>query len=599
MIYAILNENLTEANKEYISFDSETTNVVISALNNAFIEGTGRIATNYYANNFDPKIVSAITFGLSKLGYIESVVKSKWAEIAVNSKKIAEFRTATEIHNYRMAKRVADNAMKLNRDLPEADIVKCGREYRKTGLIRKGFARVAKCDFALDTDMIAKYYTPIVLNVVKSMDKLRAKGKLGDTYLNDSANYEETAQIVLDTYLANYDARYNLESVASDPRGRAIFKALTRVFNPVSSKDARACLRMPSITVKVSNKDQMNDIFYFIAELTGSKAKSEAGKFLSGRIAYKQRKLPNPDLHTEDGRKCLHEQIWLERIYNKLDELMVAKSISWDIPLEVDASMSIAQFVGALTNESRLLSRTNVIGTELTDPWHIPGVRRLAGKLIGTPVFYGSSQAATALLSAGGLEPLPGELKLIAKEFSTGTFSIMKQFKNALISNYSMHKPEFDVTIWGETFTVPVNKFKPAGSTKIFTTAFDSKSGKYRTAITHEPILIPDYNRFKLYFATLLVHNLDSQVMNNIAMKIPAWMLTIHDAAIAAPGVCKQIREQYAIELQAINTNRQTILDDYRKSIGATSRKANIDFMKLEQNIVPAENVTFNRTAMK
>lgn len=601
MLYEILDEQLTPANKEYVSWGTDTCEALISAMERAWVDGHCKVATNYYAQHYSVTVIADITYALSQLGFIKSVVRSKWAEIEVLPEKIAQYRTSTELNNFRMAKRVEAHSLRLDRTEPEADIVKCGTEYRKTGLIRKGFARVSKNEFALDTDMLVKYYTPIVLNVIKSMTEARKAKKLGDRYLSDAANYDQVAQQVIDLYIANPDAHYNLESVASDPRGRAVFKAMKRIFNPISSKDARACLRMPTITVSLDNKVQMNDIFYFIAELTSSKATSESGKYFAGLMAYNRRTLPEADLNTTHGRKELHELIWLERIYSALEELYASESgsIDWNIPLEVDAGMSLAQFNAALLNEERLLLKTNVIGTELTDPWNIPGVRRLAGKLVGTPQFYGSSQAPAKLIMGGGLDIIPEEMPLIKAEFKNGAFSIITQFKDALINNYNNHVPEMQVKLWNDTFVVPVNKFKAAGSEKIFTTAYDTESGKRRTAITHKPILIPDYERFKYYMKTLLIHGLDGQVMNSIAIKVDEWMITIHDAVIAAPGVCRQVREQYAIELKSINRERDSILSNYRESIGATGYKADVDFMKLHKAVHQAEDIQFSPSAMK
>jgi hypothetical protein len=61
--------------------------------------------------------------------------------------------------------------------------------------------------------------------------------------------------------------------------------------------------------------------------------------------------------------------------------------VYWNIPLEIDATMSLAQVVGVLTNDARLLDRTNVINeTTLLDAWHVEGVPRLHTKTVGTPV---------------------------------------------------------------------------------------------------------------------------------------------------------------------------------------------------------------------
>ena len=95
------------------------------------------------------------------------------------------------------------------------------------------------------------------------------------------------------------------------------------------------------------------------------------------------------------------------------------------------------------------------------------------------------------------------------------------------------------------------------------------------------------------------MHNLDSQVMNKIPLAIDKWMLTIHDAVITAPGTAGQVRKLYAALLKEVNTNRHTILANYRESIGATELKADIAFMKLHKAIHQADDIEFNASAMK
>lgn len=597
MLHSILEEALTESNKDFISFGSEACDSIIVALDNAFIRGTNTVPTNHYAEMY-PHLMKDITYALSELGFCTSIVKSNWTELKLIPEKLLEYRTNKELTDYRTKKRLNKYLMRKDDNLYLSLRVKSGKNIVNTGIKRPGFKRVAKEVFQLDATIMEKYLEPITLNAIKSMEKAKVKAD----FYEDPANYSSIVKECLAWYMNNPDKEFNLEQNNSDTRGRSIFKGLKRVFNPVSSKDARACLIAPAISLDKTNELAMNDIFYFIAELNGSKANTEVRKINDGKIMYANGELPNLDLSTSDGRKDLHNLIWLERIYSKLDELYASSngSIEWNIPVEIDASMSIAQFVGALTNETRLLEKTNVVGNTLTDPWHIEGVRRKAAKAVGTPTFYGSSQPAIKLIKDDGLNPDKEELKRINKEFSKGAFSIMRMFKDAIISNYTVKSPEIRVKIWNDNFIVPVNKFKPAGSKIQLTTAWDTKDRKFRIAKTHKPILIPDYVRMKLFWATCLIHNLDSQVMDAIARKITKWMLTIHDAVITMPGTAKECREQYVIELNTIRQNRHQILKDFRESIGATSFKADVDFMKLHKAVEQLDDtVKFNATAMK
>ena len=600
MVKRIMELALSESNKKYISYGSRDTQKLISALNRALIDGSNSISLVHYAEILNPKLVKDFTYAMSQLGLCTSKVKKKWASLELNMAKLYEFVPKSEIDNYRIFQQFQKYTLRLDKERHAATLVKTVNGIEETGLSRKGFAKVAKNEFQFDTTTMLKYKDAITATAVKTITKAVEKGNIKDAFFIDPANYEVVVKLCLEYYMADPSQRYNLEQNISDSRGRSIFKALKRVFNPVSSKDARALLAVPTpTTVTTLNKAKLNDIYYFIAELCGSKAKSEAQKIISGKKFYNSRKLPNIDLTTEHGRDELHELIWLERIYAMLDELAIKKVVQWNIPLEVDASMSINQFVGALTNEIRLLERTNVIGDELSDPWHIEGVKRSSGKAVGTPVFYGSSQSAKKLLKANGITPCRTEIKLINKEFSQGAFSITKMFKNAIISNYSNHAPSIKIKIFNDEFVVHCNKFKTVDSTINITTAYDSDKRKYSTAITRKPIRIPDYSRFKLFWATCLIHNLDSQSMDNIAIAIDEWMLTIHDAVIALPGTCGKVRKQYSHELKAVNENRRTIIRDFRNSIGATSMKADIDFMKLDKAVQQADEEVFNASAMK
>ena len=108
-------------------------------------------------------------------------------------------------------------------------------------------------------------------------------------------------------------------------------------------------------------KRGLRAIFLFVAELQGDyKSGSVKGKAARGIKAYLNTELHDIDLSTEDGRSDAHENIWLERIYDRLDEMSnltpiklnilkkrgdyksvlanIDMSQQWDIPIELDAS---------------------------------------------------------------------------------------------------------------------------------------------------------------------------------------------------------------------------------------------------------------------
>lgn len=92
----------------------------------------------------------------------------------------------------------------------------------------------------------------------------------------------------------------------------------------------------------------------FIAELNGYGKGTTKGKLEYGIHCYANRKLHNLDLTKEKDRSELHENIWLERLYDELDTVhgvctpegrvwsvqldSVSDSIQWTVPLECDAT---------------------------------------------------------------------------------------------------------------------------------------------------------------------------------------------------------------------------------------------------------------------
>lgn len=106
-------------------------------------------------------------------------------------------------------------------------------------------------------------------------------------------------------------------------------------------------------------KTEVESVFLFIAELTGS-FKAGSGtvetKMECGKKDYIHNHLPKLDLADEEDRKDLHEGIWLQRLYNELDEYFNIVNDStmrylasngdnyreagykWAVPIELDAS---------------------------------------------------------------------------------------------------------------------------------------------------------------------------------------------------------------------------------------------------------------------
>jgi hypothetical protein len=600
MIKKYLDNVLTDKHKEFLQWNTPTTQKLLNALNNSVVTQEYGVGLPYWSKQ-NPLLIKNFTWLMARLHLGTTTISRNYSRFEFNMAVLDH----AKVLKYRIQRKLDNTLMTKDLNTYSNTLVKRNGTIHDDGIPRPGMMKASKRMFKIDTDYLEKYKRPIKQNLIKSIKKGIEKGNINDKFFSDEASYREVVNLAVEHYL-NPEHTYNSEYNIQDQRGRAVKQILKRVGNYISSKDFRALLKVPTTHAVYITKDSISaleDIYYFIAELTGNKCLggTEADKIETGRQAYLNRELPILNLKNEEDRKDLHELIWLERIYQKLNIVLNSKLVSkvlWDIPLEIDNAMSLAQIVGALTNDERVLKSTGVIGNILSDPWYIKGVRRLVAKTVGTPVFYGSSQSAVSLVRGKDLTLDKEELRLLKKEFSTGRFSVLKQFKDLLISNYSMPIPIININLGIYAFQIHVNKFKTAGYKTIVTEAFNGTKFKY--SFTKEPELVPDYKRMKLFWATCLVHSLDSDLMEHGLNRHSAfWILDIHDADLCLPGQAHIIRQTKADRLKYYNRNRFQIVSSYRQSIGATTPKSDIDYMKLLKSVIDAGDQTFMRTCMK
>ena len=153
---------------------------------------------------------------------------------------------------------------------------------------------------------------------------------------------------------------------------------------------------------------ECNAVFLFVAELTGSFISGSGNvdtKIGCGQQDYINNVFLELDLDCEEDRKSLHENIWLERLYKELDQYFMLPvgsdderltavmsgryredSYKWTVPIELDASASMLQYIGILLNDKRLMEMTNVIGDTLQDPWKLACMSRNMLKKAATPM---------------------------------------------------------------------------------------------------------------------------------------------------------------------------------------------------------------------
>lgn len=554
-----------------------------------YLKNKGSISSVYWSDRFNnPVVFNKFVMHLSKAGWIESIVEPKrnWAEIRFNENKLDKWVTAKEVLKIREQKKfikyqLTDKADTVTNKVKTADGVK------HTGLVREGFAKASTVKFKYDTAMIEKYREAIELNLTKSMRML----KLEYGIFTDTVDYLSISKAILEYHMTNPDKEFCLEGNISDSRGRAIHKALGKVFNPISFKDARALLVCEPKPLSLSG---LINVYLAIAELLKLKPNTLKKKAALGKEAYDNRTLPELDLDSEEDRKELHSLILLERLYDALDN----KRDCFDVMIETDATASMLGIEGVLLNHKPFLEMTNLLGDTLSDAWSFNGIDRTQFKKAMTPLLYGSSKDCRTLWKQNKISYDIAQVKAFNREIRHGALSVADKFKSFIINNVKP-KEVMTVKIWDEEFQIMCNRYKNIGEYTKRYDVYSTKLGRVETIYHTHTKRVADLEQFKRYFVTLLIHNLDSQIANRICVEVDG-VLPIHDAFLAHPNEISKVKEMYCQVINKIYANRDRILSDYFSSIGIDS-KASVEWTELSRATQPVNNNTFSaqRTALK
>lgn len=564
-----------------------------------YLTNEGTTSTPYWFDQFaDPRGFNQFIKKLSDYGWITSVVipQRHWAEISLNKWKLQSVITTEELLELRKEKKFAKYQMKSDTNMQSSTRTRQNGQTRDTGLRRSGFALAGTREFKYDTVSMNKYREAIILNVTKSMRKIENIHEL----VEDGADYKSIASELVDYHMYSPDKDFTLGTNLNDSRGRAISSALSKVFNPIGFKDARALQIIPKEQV-VEVREYTKAMYLFIAELQGIKTcGSESEKAKLGRSFYKAKDLPELDLDTEHGRDELHELIWLERVYAELDSFFsrdTSVPFYTIVPVELDASASMIQLTGVLLNHAPYMEMTNLTGSELADPWRLPELSRKHVKLSATPMLYGSSQTAQDLWTKNGLTFTTRQSALMSHEIRNGAYAVANDFKNIIIENVQPIE-NMEVQVWNEKFNIECNRFRNVGDYTRRYPIYDTESGQVLAIAHTHTHKVPDLKQFKRYFQTLLIHNLDSQIADFIAMQ-EFWCLTIHDAFICSAVSAKKVRTMYAGQIEKIYKDRESIINNYFKSI-RLGRSAIAQWAELQKSIVPfTGNFKCNAMALK
>lgn len=343
-------------------------------------------------------------------------------------------------------------------------------------------------------------------------------------------------------------------------------------------------------------------VHLFIAELHGFKDGSPDDKANFGKLCYENRKLLNLNLDCESDRDDLYENIWLERLYDEIDQysdnkIMCAidpsiEPFAWSVPIELDASASVLGFMGALLGDKRLLTMTNCIldNDKLSDPWHINGLSRNQVKAVAMRRVYGSTMTIQQIGKDQGISYTLEEEHILAEELRNGALGLANDFKDFIITNVKPTE-SMRVRIWDDEFDISCNRFRRVGETTCKYDIFDTQTNRIRRISHTKTKAVADLERFRRYFVTLLIHNLDSQVASRVAYKVMekyGWCIDIHDAFIVSPEAAMDVRNWYAEEVTAIYNNRNQILQDYFQSIGVGA-EALTEWKALQSKVVPVQ----------
>ena len=295
---------------------------MFASLWHRFLNNKSSTSTVYWYDKFESdKVFNNFLYHLSNSGWatIKTLPTKNWSEIELNESKLLQFVSKELLDNIRRSFKFNKYRM-TNSSSTKYNVTKLLGKKQDTGLERKGFSRAGNSKFSYDTKYIEFYREAIELNLTKSMRELG----LDSEEFNDDIDYASVSKEILDFHIENPNQVFTTGENINDSRGRAISSALSKVFNPISSKDARSLIVINDD--RDFNDSHLEPVYLFIAELIGAKQKTMALKALEGKRCYEARELHSLDLVTQQlvdrekqkeenkradhDRKELHENIW-------------------------------------------------------------------------------------------------------------------------------------------------------------------------------------------------------------------------------------------------------------------------------------------------
>lgn len=451
-----------------------------------FLSDKNVSAIVWYEKFNNEKFFNKLLKHLCDSGWVISNVSNNYATLELNNEKLKKWLSQEEINNLKY-KHKCDHYLMTNSKSTLYNIVQIGNTWKETGLVRKGFMKAGNNQFSYDQTPINKYAEYIAYNIDKDFHKSTKE-----------VTYNEIVNSLVDYYGKVKDT-YTLGNNVCDSRGRSIFQCTKKIFNPVSHKDARASLICKSEPLTTEG---YKAIYAFISELLGYRGKNYEDKVHYGESMYILHTLPNLEemIENKDFSE-LHVRIWLERIYNALDNYNDKEG--WNIPIEIDAMASLLELTAVLTNDHTYMNKTNLIGDQFEDAWSVPYCSRDMVKKAVTPRLYGSSKEPKELWDNHKMKYTQDQINKITEEIRNGLYANANNFKDFIIGNVQP-KEIMKVSIWGQQFEIRCNRFKPQRMKTIEVWVYTGQQ-KLLKKVVHHVEQVPDCEQFKRYFVTLLL----------------------------------------------------------------------------------------------
>ena len=168
------------------------------------------------------------------------------------------------------------------------------------------------------------------------------------------------------------------------------------------------------------------------------------------------------------------------------------------------------------------------------------------------------------------------------KEQIHGKFAIANELKDIIITHCNP-TPTVQLHVDKEVFKVECNRHKIVGDTTRQYVCYDSTNKAFKVISHTDIVKVPDLFRFKTYFVTGLIHNLDSQCINTM-VKSMSWIIPIHDAGLVSIAEARKFKLLAVDYMRHINDNRKSILLNYFKSINM-DKEGYIKYAKLQAKV--------------